>query len=109
MASKYVMKMAADDLYGRWQCFVRRIYTETVYIFTTRYRFREIERLYQQNPQLSACGGDVYEWLFGMWGRDALMGIRRELDGQSNTVNLNHLLREIEARPDVLTRRRYLA
>jgi hypothetical protein len=35
------------------------------------------------------------------------MRVRRETDEQGNTVNLNQLLAEIEARPDVVTRDRY--
>lgn len=101
--------MPPDDLYARWRGIIERIYRETVYIFSTRDRFREVEKLFAENPRLHKTGAHVYEWLFGMWGRDALMGVRRELDGQGGTVNLCHLLHEIKARPDVLTRRRYLA
>jgi AbiU2 len=109
MASKEVVAMPAVDLYTRWQGHVKRIYTETVYIFTTRYKFREIQDMFRKNKELNKIGGDVYEWLLGIWGRDVLMAIRRELDTQSGTINLVHLLREIQDRPDVLTRRRWLA
>src|SRR4051812_4460235 len=88
--SKSVIGMPADDLYRRWQGFIERIYKETVYIFTSRHKFREVEKLFVENPSLHETGGDVYEWLFGMWGRDALMGIRRELDGvQTNLPGIS--------------------
>lgn len=109
MASKEVMAMPAADLYGRWQGHVKRIHDETAYIFTTRYQFREVQAMFEKNKDLNRIGGNVYEWLLGLWGRDALMGIRRELDTQSGTINLIHLLREIQDRTDVLTRRRWLA
>src|SRR5688500_9216306 len=37
-----------------------------------------------------------------LWGADALMGIRRELDGQHGVSNLYHMLHEMEARADAL-------
>ena len=109
MAAKDVIQMPADELYARWQGHIKRIYTETVYLITTRYQFREVQGMFRDNQALNKIGGDVYEWLTGMYGRDAIMGVRRELDDQAGTINLVDLLHEIEARPDVLTRRRYLA
>jgi hypothetical protein len=109
MSTKALVAMNADDLYKRWQGLIQHIYKETIFIFTTRYRFREVYKLFEKNEKLQKVGNDVYRWLFGMWGRDALMAIRRELDTQGNTINLWHLMIEIENRPDVLTRRRYVA
>src|SRR5713101_4089107 len=106
MASKEVMQMPADELYARWQEQIKRIYTETVYLFTTRHRFRCVQEMFRDNAALNKIGGDLYGWLTGMWGRDAIIGVRRELDDQAGTINLVNLLHEIEARPDVLTRRR---
>jgi hypothetical protein len=65
--------------------------------------------MFRDNKELGNVGGNVYRWLLGMWGRDAVMSIRRELDNQAGTINLITMMHEIEARPDVLTRRRYLA
>jgi len=109
MASKQVEQMPADDLYRRWQDHIQRIYEETVYLFTARHKFREVQQMFRTNEHLMSIGGAVYEWLLGMWGRDTIMGVRRELDDQAGTINLVNLLHEIEARPDVLTRRRWLA
>ena len=39
--------MSADDLYARWQEHVKRIYVETVYLFTTRYRFRVVQEMFR--------------------------------------------------------------
>jgi hypothetical protein len=109
MASKEVAQMPADDLYARWQEHIERIYQETVYLFTTRYKFREVQEMFRTNQALNKIGGNVYQWLLGMWGRDAIMGIRRELDEQGGTINLVNLMHDVEDRPDVLTRRRWLA
>lgn len=108
MASKQIRDMGAEDLYARWQAHIERIKSETTYLFTIRHRWREVQRLFSENHELGACGGDVYEWLLGMWGRDAIMGIRRELDDQEGTINLVNMLHEMEARSEVLNRARYL-
>jgi hypothetical protein len=109
MASVNFKQLSADDCYARWQQHVKRIKNETVYLFTTRQHFREVRRMFQENKRLNEIGGEVYRWLLGIWGRDALIALRRELDGQSNTVNLMHLFEEMKHRPTVMTRRRYLA
>ena len=98
-----------DELYARWQNHIDRIKHETYHLFTTRYKWREVERLFRDNPKLKSCGGEVYDWLFWMWSTDALMGIRRELDDQFGVINLRQLLHEMEQRATVLTRRRYVA
>jgi hypothetical protein len=46
MASKDVIQMPADELYARWQGHIKRIYTETVYLITTRYQFREVQGMF---------------------------------------------------------------
>lgn len=59
MASKDVMQMPADERYARWQDHIKRIYTETVYLFTTRYQFREVQAMFRDNQALNKVGGDV--------------------------------------------------
>ena len=108
MASKEIMKMSADELYKRWQERIEPITHETYHLFSSRQQFQDIERLFFDNDQLHAIGADVYLWLQALWGHDALMSIRRELDDQAGVVNIRGLLYEIHDRPDVLTRRRYL-
>ena len=98
-----------DELYARWQEQIERIRTETTYLFTTRFRWREVVKMFEYNQALNKVGGPAYQWLLGIWGRDAIMAVRRELDDQHGAVNLVHMLHEIEKRPQVLTRRRYLA
>lgn len=101
--------MGAGDLYLRWQDRIEIIKHEAYHLFASRKQFRDLTFFFHENPRLNEIGGDVYQWLLGMWAHDALMGIRRELDDQTNTVNLRQMLYEMKDRPEVLTRRRYLA
>jgi hypothetical protein len=108
MVAKAIHVMPADELKIRWLEHIGRIKRENIYLFTTRYRFDSIQKMFQKNKRLGAEGGNVYRWLLGLWGRDALMGVRRELDGVEGVVNLVKLLYELEARPEVLTREWFL-
>jgi hypothetical protein len=109
MATKQVMTMPADVLFERWQAQIERIKDETTYLFTTRFRWIEIEKMFISNPELNRIGGEIHRYFLGLWARDAIMGVRRELDDQEGAINLRNLLHEIEARPEVLCRRRVVS
>jgi len=63
--------------------------------------------MFQANEALQNSGGDAWAWIAGLYGRDAVMAIRRELDGQAGVLNLFHLLHDMETHPHVLTRARH--
>ncbi|HUE89219.1 MAG TPA: hypothetical protein VMO26_24340 [Vicinamibacterales bacterium] len=103
------MRMTADDLFRRWQERIERIRNELHYVFSTRRNFRDVQDMFRNNKQLNDVGSQAYEWLLGIWGLDAVMAVRRELDPDSNTVAMGTMLDEMAARAPVLTRRRYLS
>src|SRR5262249_39521488 len=92
-----------------WIDRIRRIKTETFTIFWNRRLFRAVQRMFETNAELQNVGHHVWEWAAGLYGRDAVMAIRRELDGQAGVLNLFHLLHDIEAHSHILTRSRYHA
>lgn len=102
-------EISPDERYSDWVKRIQRIQAETTYLFWSRKLFRAVQRMFQTNRRLGASGGDVWEWLKGIYGRDAVMAIRRELDGQAGVVNLFHLLHEMEEHACILTRARYHA
>jgi len=65
--------------------------------------------MFQNNPQLQQDGGFVYDWILGVYGRGQVMAVRRELDRDSEVVNLVQLMYQIAHRPEVISRARYLA
>jgi hypothetical protein len=99
----------ATDVYARWQEHIEIIKNETIYLFTTRHRFREFTKLFEKNERLHAVGGDLHTWFLGMWGRDSLLAVRREVDGSHKTVNLFQMFQEMRKRPEVLSRARFMA
>lgn len=102
-------RLSDDGQWAAWQAHIERIVTETIYAFESRLVFRTILEMYQDNPRLQQDGAFVYDWIGGVYGRDQVMAVRRELDRDSEVVNLIQLMYQIVRRPDVISRARYLA
>jgi hypothetical protein len=100
-------ELDADARYRGWIDRIQLIKTETYSLFWNRRLFRAVQHMFQTNTALQDNGGDVWQWVAGLYGRDTVMAIRRELDGQAGVLNLFHLLHDIEAHAYVLTRARY--
>lgn len=77
-------------------------FDDTVQLFWNRKLFRAVNEMFQTNQGLSQSGQHVWQWLAGMYVRDAAMLIRRELDKQRGALNLRHLLHDIEGSIHVL-------
>ena len=97
-----------DEQWAAWRADIERVSNETTNAFKNRLVFRAILEMYQNNPQLQRDGAFVYEWLKGTYGRDQVMAVRRELDRDSDVINLIQLMYQIVRRPEVITRARYL-
>jgi len=97
----------SDTRYRGWIARIQRIKTETYYLFWSRRLFRALQHMFQANEALQNSGGDAWAWIAGLYRRDAVMAIRRELDGQAGVLNLFHLLHDMETHPHVLTRARH--
>jgi hypothetical protein len=69
--------------------------------------FRLMRGIYQQNDELQQTGGFFLTWAGENYVAASAMAFRRELDTQSGTENLLHLLREMRARPSVISRARF--
>jgi hypothetical protein len=108
MASKLVMEMSGDDLHDRWGTHIAKIADAWVWVMQGRVRFRSTFRMLQRSAASEKARRDTQSWLYYLWGTDAMMAVRRELDDQAGVINIKHLLHEIEARPDVMTRRRFM-
>src|SRR5688572_18964288 len=97
-----------EQQWDQWRKDVERIYRETVYVFRNRLLLREIRQMFQQNAQLQAEGGYIWRWLFGMYGRDMVLAVGREVDKHPEVVNLIQLMSQMTKRPKVISRERFL-
>lgn len=100
--------LTEDQQWEQWKKDVERIKTETVLVFRNRLVFRELRETFTNNAQLMANGGFFWRWLFGMYGRDMVLAVGRELDRDTEVVNLIQLMHQIKKHPGIITRKRFL-
>jgi hypothetical protein len=109
MAQRKVRDLPADKLWKDWRSDIDEIKQDTYELFSSRRTFRDVAAVFRGNPRLQEVGGHLWDWMRISYASYVVMRVRRETDEQGNTVNLNQLLAEIEARPEVITRARYFA
>ena len=107
MAQRNISGMSADELWADWRSGIEIIRDDVHELFSARKIFRDTADVFGGNPRLQEVGGYFWEWMRVSYASYVIMRIRRETDDQRNTVNLNQLLREIESRPEVITRLTY--
>ena len=94
--------------WAQWEKDVRRIYTETVYAFKNRLVYRELWRIFSENPKLKANGGFIWTWIKCIYGRDQVLAIGREVDKHTEVINLIQLMYQMIQRPKVISRTRFM-
>lgn len=99
--------MPADQLWEEWRNDLERIRQDIHELFSSRRTFRDIAAVFEQNKRLQEVGGYLWDWMRISYASYVVMRVRRETDDQGNTINLHQLLKEIETRPDVVTRGRF--
>lgn len=99
--------LSYDAQWTKWQNDLERIYTESLYVFENRHVFGEIMKMFQDNKQLNKEGGFVWDWLRGIYGRDMVLAIGREVDRHTEVVNLIQLMYQMTKRPRVVSRKRF--
>jgi hypothetical protein len=109
MARKRVRRaLTYDQQWTQWQKDIERIYKETVYVFEQRLVFREVTMMFQENDALKADGGFIWDWLRGIYGPAMVIAVGRELDRDTEVVNLIQLMYQMTKRPKVVSRKRFV-
>jgi hypothetical protein len=109
MTQRNVKALSSEVLWTDWRQDFERIKNDVYELFSSRRTFRDLADVFRNNTRLQDVGGYLWDWLRVSYASYVVMRIRRETDDQGNTVNLNQLLREIEQRPEVITRSRFFA
>ena len=104
MASKRLAKMSVHELNERWNQHAIWIAEEANFMAIHRARYRTVERwlFRHRRRRIANRSLQAYCWISRLWLVEGLVYVRRELDDQHGTINLNQLFREIAARPDAL-------
>jgi hypothetical protein len=99
-----------DQLVERWTVYLKETQREAFHLYSSRYAFENIQRMYQSNPELAASGGHIYDWLHRNFYTEYLISIRGEMDDGGGFLTLVNFLHELEHYSEkVLTRKRYVA
>lgn len=100
--------MNPDEIFRAWMADIENIRTDIHEMFSLRRTFRDVAEVFRNNPRLQEVGGHLWEWMLLSYAASILIRVRRQVQGQKGTVDLDQLLRAISKRPDVITRgRRY--
>jgi hypothetical protein len=101
-------RLTDAQMWEKWRKDISRIYLETVYAFRSRRNFRELRQIFVNNRRLQNEAGHVWEWIMGMYGRDQVLAVGREIDRHTEVINLIQLMYQVTKRPKVITKNRYL-
>ncbi len=100
--------MTPDEIFHAWIADIENIRQDVHEMFSLRRTFRDVAEVFRENPRLQEVGGHLWEWILLNYSASVLIRVRRLVQGQKGTVDLDQLLRGIIDRPDVVTRgRRY--
>ena len=105
--SKISAQERADlDHYRTWRANLLKTNSDVGNLLLSRYIFQETQRVIARKQKLE---GVFVRWLRINYVNTVALGIRRQLDTDPKTVSLANLLRSLIAKPNVITRERYLA
>lgn len=96
--------LTAAGFWSSWRAEIKHIRQNVQELVTNDHVFRESMSILESRAD---TGGSGYQWLLAMYGRDAVVGIRRMMDRDWRSSSLLNLLRSIEANNRVITLERF--
>jgi hypothetical protein len=98
--------MNSDEIFQSWMKDMQSIKNDIIELFSLRRTFRDVAEVFQNNRRLQNVGGHLWGWMTRNYAASVLIRVRRQVQGQKGTVDLDQLLNAIINRPDVITRGR---
>lgn len=95
-----------DEQFRNWMADMENIRLDIHELFRLRRTFRDLAGIFLKNERLQNVGGHIWDWMRLNYAASVLIRLRRQVDNQANTINLNRLLRDIIDHPQVITRAR---
>jgi hypothetical protein len=100
--------MDEDELFKKWDDWLERILADIRELLVSQDIFWEVQKIIKANPRIHTPN-TFNRWMARIYGNDAAAGIRRQQDIDDNSITLRRLLMEIQNKPQVLSRDRYVA
>lgn len=100
--------LTADERIERWKSLLDQTRREANELYSSRFMYENIQRMFTSNADLSHAGSHVLNWLFASFVTHYLISIRREMERGNGYPTLMNFLIELEEHSEtVLTRGRY--
>jgi len=97
-----------DDRFDKWNEWLDIIYSEITDLSINRHIFREVQNIIKNNLKIQKPSS-FYEFLGSVYAASALMGIRRQVKIDGDSISFARLLKEICDTPEILSRNRFVA
>lgn len=98
----------APNLRRRWRRLVGHLVGEVSDLYSTVQVYRDLVEVVQANPA-TLQPPVFFNWARQVYVVTICVGLRRLADAGADVISLGRLLREVELRPDVVSRRAYRA
>ena len=100
--------MNQDQIFERWQRWIKTLFDEIQGLLINRYIFWEVQKIIKSNPKIQ-IGSVFYDWMGIIYPAAMAMGVRRQIDQSRDSISFARLLKDIERNPVILSRERYLS
>lgn len=95
-----------DPRLEKWLRWLEVVKLQVQDLVMTRYTFHEMQLMIQQNPALQTSNS-FYKYLTITYVSHAVMGLRRQIKCDSQSISFAQLLEELVATPEILSRTYY--
>ena len=96
-----------DQKLAKWNKWLDTIYKEVVRLVEHQQTFRNVQDIINANPEIQKPN-KFYRFLEDTYGAFSIMGIRRQIKHDKDSISLVRLLREIKQCPSLLSRDRFV-
>jgi len=97
-----------DDRFNSWNKWIDLILSEITKLSIDRHIFWEVQDIINNNPKIQKPSS-FYDFLRNIYGLSAVMGVRRQVKIDKDSISFAKLLLEICDTPKILSRTRYFA
>lgn len=97
-----------NDRFKKWERWLSVIETEIGNLYRYKHIFGEVQEIIKNNPNIQKPSS-FYEFLGSSYVALILMGIRRQLKSDKQSISFARLLQEIIDTPEVLSRHRFVS
>ncbi|MFA4888746.1 MAG: hypothetical protein WC628_04135 [Candidatus Omnitrophota bacterium] len=97
-----------DKIFTKWNKWLDVIYKEITSLSVNRHIFWEVQEIIKSNKEIQKPSS-FYEFLGSAYASLAVMGIRRQVKINKQSISFARLLKQIADNPGVVSRERYVA